>query len=187
MNIDDFKSKLGVDELPNELENLIEFAFNLSNNEYFSDGFDIMPFGRAGLETWSSEVDFLNRLIPFASANGSGSIYAIWIDDSNQSLSKMPIVVFGDEGGTHIVAESILQFLQLLTYDTEIEVDDNGVKFVKEKGKYQESENLKKYLEWLKVNYNLEQIESPEKILKTAQDKYKQIFENWIGKYCYNK
>jgi hypothetical protein len=181
MNINDFKSKLGVNELPSELENLIEFAFNLSDSEYFSDGFFIEPYGRIGLATWSSEEDFINKLIPFATANSTGSIYAIWVNDSNQSLSKIPIVVFGDEGGEHIVAENILQFLQLLTYDTEIELDEYDVRFVKEKDK--ESKNLKKYLNWLKENYNLEKIEEPEKIIKIAQEKYKQTLDKWISKY----
>jgi hypothetical protein len=184
MNINDFKATLGVKELPSELENLIEFNFQLPDNQcYYSQGFEIDPFGRAGLETWSTEEDFLNRLIPFASANGSGSIYTIWIDDSNQSLSEMPIVVFGDEGGVHIVAENILQLLHLLTYDIEITIDWNEIKFVKVKGIYEESKNLGKYLKWIKENYDLAQIEEPEKTIKTAQDKYKSEFDNWFSKY----
>lgn len=184
MDINTFKSNLGINELPSELEHLIEFDSNLSGDEYYSDGFFVEPFGRIGLSTWSKEEDFLNKLIPFASANSTGSIYAIWINDSSSSLSQMPIVIFGDEGGKFVVAENILQFLHLLTYDTEITVNDNGVRFFKEKSKYKESQNLGKYLKWLKENYNLEQIDEPEQIIKIAQEKYSQSFNNWINKYC---
>ena len=184
MDMNNFKAKLGIKELPSELESLIEFDSNLSDNEYYSDGFFIEPSGRAGLSTWSKEEDFLNKLIPFASANSTGSIYAIWINDSNNSLSQMPIVVFGDEGGEYVVAENILQLLHLLTYDTEIIIDDNGVRYIKEKDKYRESKNLREYLKWIKSNYNLEQIDRPEQIIKTVQDKYSQSFEHWISKYC---
>ena len=184
MNINDFKTTLRVKELPNELEKLIEFDFNLSDNKYYySQGFEINPFGRGGLETWSTEEDFLNQLIPFAQANGSGSIYAIWISDNNQSLSEMPIVVFGDEGGTHVIAENILQLLHLLTYDVEIIIDWDKINFVKLKEEYKESKSLGKYLKWIKEHYNLEQIEKPEEIIKTAQDKYKLSFANWFSKY----
>lgn len=62
MNINEFKSNLGVSDLPSELENLIKFDSNLSDNQYYSDGFFTDPFGRAGLATWSSKEEFLNNL-----------------------------------------------------------------------------------------------------------------------------
>ena len=182
MKINEFLNILNIHELPMELEKLIEFSSKISENDFYSNGFYIQPYGRGGLETWSGEEEFLNNLIPFASANSSGSIYAIWINKGN-SLSQLPIVVFGDEGGFHVVAKNILDFLHLLTYDTEITVNENEVKFNKEKDKYKESKNLSKYLMWIKENLNLVQIEDPETIIKTAQDKYQKIFVNWVKKY----
>jgi hypothetical protein len=184
MDREDFKKIFGCKELPNELENLILFASNLPDSNYYSDGFEICGEGKIGLQYgWCDKEDFLNKLIAFATANGSGSIYAIWINDDEKPLNELPIAVFGDEGGVHIVAENILQLLHLLTYDVEIEVDDNNAHFHKDKNAYQKSQNLGKYLEWIKENYNLDPIIEPEKIIKVAQGKYKNIFDNWFKQY----
>jgi hypothetical protein len=94
----------------------------------------------------------------------------------------MPIVVFGDEGGVHIVAENILQLLHLLTYDVEIRVNENGVYFEKDNNKYKESKNNKEYIKWIKDNYGLEKMEEPEKIIIKAQEKYSNEFNKWFKK-----
>ncbi|MDR0525548.1 MAG: hypothetical protein LBG90_06725 [Spirochaetaceae bacterium] len=183
MDINELKENIGVIKLPKELENLIVFQNSLSDSLYFSNGFDIQMNCKDGLRYgWCDKEDFLNKLIPFASANGSGSIYSIWINDNNSSLDKMPIAVFGDEGGAHIVSENILQLFHLLTYDVEICVDENSAYF-KKNNKYTESKNHKKYLTWIKENYGLNKIEEPEKVIKNAQEKYKNDFNNWFKIY----
>jgi hypothetical protein len=156
MDINEFKEKVGIEKLPKELENLIIFQDTLVDSSYFSDGFEIIMSGKEGLQYgWSEEENFLHKLIPFASANSSGSIYSLWINDNEKSLSQIPVVVFGDEGGVHIVAENILQLLHLLTYDVEIDVDEDGVEYFKHNEKYKESKNRKEYLKWVKDTYSL--------------------------------
>jgi hypothetical protein len=173
--------------IPAELENLLVFDATIIDNKYYSDGFAVQAGSRDGLRYgWCNNEDFLNQFIAFANANGSGSIYAIWINNSETPLNQLPVVVFGDEGGVHIVAENILQLLHLLTFDVEIVVDDDKAYFHKDPYKYKKSENLDKYLEWIKENYDLEPISEPEKIIKTAQEKYKEVFDNWFKQYYPN-
>ena len=95
----------------------------------------------------------------------------------------MPILVFGDEGGVHIVADNILQLMQLLTYDVEISVDFDDAYFYKDEDDYEESEDHQKYKLWLKNNFQLDPIEDPEIIIKASQDKYKALFDDWFALY----
>jgi len=183
INITDFKENLGLSEIPVELEKLIYFQNNISSFENYSQGFGVLIDDKLGLKSWSEDEEFLNRLLPFAQANGTGSFYTIWNDASNQPLNQMPIVVFGDEGGVHVVAENILKLLHLLTYGTEIWVEYDQTYFYKDDNSYEEPEDLGEYLKWMKGDYNLGQVEEPDSLIKTAQEKYKEKFDKWFGQY----
>jgi len=183
INITDFKENLGLSQVPSELEKLIYFQNNISSFGNYSEGFGVLIDEKWGLKSWSEDEDFLNRLLPFAQANDTGSFYAMWNDGTNKPLNQMPIVVFGDEGGVHLIAENILQLLHLLTYDTEIWVDFDQTYFYKDKNNYEESEDLGDYLKWMKGDYGLDQIEAPDELIKTAQKKHKENFDQWLGQY----
>ncbi|WP_223605600.1 hypothetical protein [Chryseobacterium sp. OSA05B] len=179
----EFKENLGLKEIPVELEKLIYFQNHISSGENYSQGFGVLIDDKSGLKSWSEDENFLSRLFPIAQANGSGSFYAIWNDGTGKTLNQMPIVVFGDEGGVHIVAENILQLLHLLTYDTEISVDFDTAYFYRDEDDYEESEDLGEYLKWMAGDYGLAQIEEPDELIKTAQERYKEQFEQWSGQY----
>jgi hypothetical protein len=149
----------------------------------YSQGFYLLVDDKSGIKTWSENQDFLDRLMPFAQANGSGSTYGIWNDGTDKPLGELPIVVFGDEGGVHIVAENILQLMQMLTYDTEISVDFDGAYFHKDENDYEESEDNASYKNWLKENFKLDPVEDPNKIIEKAQQKYKTTFDSWFQQY----
>ncbi|MCL9805569.1 hypothetical protein NAT51_08545 [Flavobacterium amniphilum] len=183
IDINNFKENFQLEALPVTLEKLIHFQNNTSSFECYSQGFGVYIDSWYGLETWSNEEAFLDKLYPIAQANGSGSFYTIWDDGSGKELDQMPIAVFGDEGGVHIVAENLLQLLHLLTFDTEISVDFDEVYFYKDEEDYEESEDLNEFLEWLKTDYNLEQINNPDAIIESAQLKYKDAFANWSKQY----
>ena len=183
LNIIEFKENLGLAEVPSELEKLIYFQNNISSFENYAQGFGVLIDDKSGLKSWSEDENFLNQLLPFAQANGSGSFYAIWNDGTNKGLNQMPVVVFGDEGGVHIVAENILQLLHLITYGTEIWVDFDQTYFYKDANSYEEPEDLGEYLKWMKGDYNLHQIEAPDELIKIAQEKHKKNFDQWFGGY----
>lgn len=183
MNIEKFKDNWGSKEIPTELEKLIHFQNDISYFESYSDGFGVTIDDKLGLKSWSEETDFLNRLYPFAQANGSGSFYAIWDDGTNKNMSEMPIVVFGDEGGVHVVAENFVKLLHLITFDSEISVDFEEVYFYKGEDDYEESEDLNEYLNWLKDNYSLDKIQEPADLISAAQEKYKEAFDRCFKQY----
>lgn len=183
MDIKEFKENWGLTTIPIELEKLIYFQTNISSFENYSQGFGVLIDDKSGLKSWSEDTSFLDKLFPFAQANGSGSFYAIWNDGTTKPMNEMPIVVFGDEGGVHIVAENILKLLHLLTFDTEIFVDFGEVLFYKNEKDYRESEDFDEFLKWLKGDYGLEQIQEHSDIISSAQEKYKEEFDKWFGQY----
>lgn len=180
MTLENFKKNFNV-PITNEFKLFFEINDELGFENY-SQGFGLYEDDKSGISSWSEDSDFLNKLMPFAQANGSGSMYVLWNNGSENSLSNLPVVVFGDEGGYHIVAKNILEFLQLLTFDTEISVDHEEVYFYKDED-YEESENLQEYINWLKENFDLNPIEETESILESAQEKYKADFEKWVSQY----
>jgi hypothetical protein len=183
MDIKEFKENWGSTAIPTELEKLIYFQTNKSSFENYAQGFGVLIDDKGGLKSWNKDASFLEKLFPFAQANGSGSFYAIWNDGTSKPINEMPIVVFGDEGGVHIVAENILQLLHLITFDTEISVDFDEIYFYKDEDDYEESEDLNAFLQWLKGDYGLDQIQEPSAIISAAQEKHKEGFDKWFGQY----
>ncbi|MBN9297559.1 MAG: SMI1/KNR4 family protein [Filimonas sp.] len=168
-------------KLPEALLKLFDFQENVSSFEYYAEGFGVIEDDKTGLKTWARNKGFLNRLNPFAQANGTGSFYTIWNDGTGKPVDQMPIAVFGDEGGIHIVARNILELLQMLTYDAEIYVDFDSAYFYKDEDDYEESPDHKAYLDWLKENYNLGPVEDPDRLIEAAQQQYKQSFDAWLS------
>lgn len=177
-----FKDNWGVSQLPAELEKLIEFQNERSGFEEYAQGFGLLIEDHSGISSWSEDPAFLEQILPFAQANGSGSIYAFWKHGAEE-LSNCPVLVFGDEGGVHVVAENFREFLRLLTYDTEISVDFDEVYFYKEEEDYEASEDHEAYLDWLKENFKLDKEENPDRVIEAAQEKYKPEFDAWFQLY----
>jgi hypothetical protein len=180
MELDEFKQNFGDYDLTNEL---IQLKYFQDSHPDYSQGFYLLFDDKTGIKTWSDNKDFLERLMPFAQANGTGSTCGIWNDGTNRKLDELPVIVFGDEGGVHIVAENILQLMQILTFDVEIMVDFGKAYFYKDEDDYEESEDNSKYKSWLKENFNLEPISKPNEIIENAQGKYKTAFDKWFGQY----
>lgn len=180
MELTEFEQNFKNYTIPTELIFLKYFQDRLPE---YSEGFYLLVDDKSGIKTWSENQDFLDRLMPFAQANCSGSTYGIWNDGTDKPLNQLPIVVFGDEGGVHIVAENILQLMQILTFDTEISVDFDQAYFYKDEDDYEESEDNSSYKNWLKENFQLDPIADPDKIIEKAQEKYKVAFDNWFGQF----
>src|SRR5688572_7054759 len=96
--------------------------------EGYSAGFGLTKFDRKKdlAIGWTKAPEFLHRLVPFAQANGTGSVYALWRVDERE-LAALPVVVLGDEGGYHVVARNIRELLALLAVDVDLYVDRDGV------------------------------------------------------------
>lgn len=183
MKINKFKKNFN-DSITDELALFLEINEGLGFENY-SQGFGLLRDDKSGIATWSKDPDFLDKLMPFAQANCSGSMYVLWNNGENKSLNELPVVVFGDEGGYHVLAKNIFELMQLLTFDTEITVSHEEVYFYKDND-YEESEGLAEYKLWLKENFNQDPVYTTDEtysILENAQKMYKTDFEKWVSQY----
>lgn len=147
--------------------------------EAYSRGFGLRSHeDKAGLRTYSEEQEFLDNLIEFAQADGTGASYAFWIIDK-RGLSDQPIVLFGSEGGTHVIAENLKQLLQMLTYDEEPITGG----FCEHDEEYEPTDGLERYKAWLKQNFGLDPVDDPEKLVEQAQKKYQEKYAAWLSRF----
>jgi hypothetical protein len=182
LTLKDFSEIFNGHNLPAELLQVLEFQNNTGG--VFSEGFKLSANEREALYYgWSKDPDFLNDLFPFARANASGSFYAFWSHSTTASLNDMPIVIFGDEGGEHIVAEGFLAFLRLLTYDAAPMVDHREVIYYKDQEGYEPSPKSGSFRKWVKNTFEIDQANSPDEIVHSAQKKYQAAFNEWKLKY----
>lgn len=177
----EFAVQFGKYALPTDLVKLYEFEQKYGPETY-SECFGLtITEDKTGIKTWSEKEEFYNSFIEFAGANGSGSSYAYWL--INEDLNDCPIVVFGDEGGIHIVAENISTLIHLLTLDTEISVDFDSAYFYKDEEYYEENENKEEFQQWVKKEFSLDPLETneeTEEIVSEAQKKYKKRLNDFL-------
>ncbi len=183
-SLEDFAVQFGHYTMPEDLVKLYNFQQQYGSETY-SECFGLLIVGdKTGIKTWSEEEEFYNSFIEFAGANGSGSSYAYWLVDTD--LNNCPIVVFGDEGGIHVVAENTRKLIHLLTLDTEISVDFDYCYFYKDDEYYEENENKEEFHEWVKSEFNLNALESNEEtevIINEAKEKYKAKLNDFLTKF----
>ena len=166
--------------LPQELLLLRQFDQDLK--EAYSEGFELLENpGSAMLRSYSVNETFLASLIEFANASASGSTYAFWIAN-DKNLSTAPIVLFGDEGGYHIVAKNIRELLAILTFDAEPMVDWERVFYYKGKA-YVESPLKNKFRDWLLSTFQIKAVDDPGAIVKNAQTSHSEEFQTWMKQY----
>ncbi len=105
--LDNFRQYFNHLEIPTELSSLIRFQQEVSRQKYYSEGFELIVGDneKSLLKEISQDKDFLDSIWEFAKADASGSTYAFWLASSNMNLGNAPIIVFGSEGGAHIVAK----------------------------------------------------------------------------------
>lgn len=182
VDIAQFKSNFGKHKIPDELLKLCEFQ-EATGFEELSNGFSLSEADETGLSAWCESKAFLDCVIEFAQANGSGSIYALWLAEPKGELSKQPVIVLGDEGGAHVVAENLKDFLRLLTLDMEPMVDWDEVSFYRDGDDYEPSEDREEYIEWLEHTFSLKPVKSADEILKSVRKKYDKKFRQWASKF----
>lgn len=170
--------------VPRKLLALLKFSTEASQQSYFSEGFEFsLGKDKTGLKTYSKDELFLNSIYEFANADGTGSSYGFWLKDGNSNLGEVPIVVFGCEGGFHVVARNLDGLLQILTFDCELMIDWGEVYYYKDPDDFEPSSMSKKYCDWLKNECALDTIDSTDAIVAEAQKYYKDSFNAWVGKF----
>jgi hypothetical protein len=168
------------ERVPTQLLGLSAFQDKVGSETY-SQALSLYVDGKSGLEHgWSSEPAFLDALFPFASANASGSFYALWRAPDCLGPDTWPVVVFGDEGGEWVVARDVADLLALSAADAEPMVDHQEVLF--HKGKHHcPSPDIDQYRAWLAQSCAIQPTEDPNALVAAAQALWQQKFESWKG------
>lgn len=185
VNLSEFKANFRNFEIPEELIGLVNFQNSTGDDENFSDKFYIGRdySDKSGIKGYSEDEEFTNSIIEFAMADGTGSTYAFWLRDKNENLSEAPVLVFGSEGGIHIVAKNIRELLEILTFDVEPAIGWDKIYFYKDEDDYEPTEKTEEYKKWVLEKYGIEATEDPDGIVKNAQEIYEDEFQNWLKKY----
>lgn len=184
INVNDFANNFNGQSIPQELAMLLDFQNNTSHSQFYAAGFELTVTGeKYGLQTYSTDKVFLNALLEFANADGTGSTYAIWLKDSTQNLSELPIVVFGSEGGFHVVANNSIELLEILAYDAAPSAGWDAVHYYKDTTDYQPSQQHPAYKKWLAENFTIMEISNANDIVAKAQAAQQEAFKQWMKNY----
>jgi hypothetical protein len=162
----------------------VQAAAGSARGEFYADGFELTDYAdTSGLAAgWSTDPEFLAGLRTFAQANASRSIYALWRVDDRAELASLPVVVFGDDGGQHIVARNLLELLQLVGYDSEISVDWECASFHRARD-YEPSAGHDEYVAWLDRHFGLSPAKDPDAVVAAAQAELGERFARWLARY----
>lgn len=176
--------------VPSVLIDLLMFEHVQGLEDNYSDGFSLITNSDFRWSVWSSAIGFSNDLIPFAQADSSGSIYALWCHGNSYDLNEAPVVVYGAEGHYHLVANNLLDLLRVLAFDVEPIVDDDGIYFYKDEENYEPSSHNRKYKKWLREHYQLSPISSnlaAEALVEQAQRCHQDQFLTWVKHFVQAK
>lgn len=170
--------------LPEKLLPLIRFDRHAAGNDFFSQGFEFrIDNDKAGLRTYSEDPAFLDSLYEFATADGTGSGYCFWLKDGNTNLEQAPVVVFGSEGGHHVVAHNFDELMQLLTFDSEAMIDWDEVCYYKDPDDFEPSAESDTYHHWLQCHFGISVIDDADAIVASAQATHQQAFREWVARF----
>lgn len=156
--------------------NLLKEFYDAQNG-FFAHGFEMYEYGKEFYQ--HAEPELAERLIYFAQANGSGSLYGIWRKDDREDLATLPVVAMGDEGGLHLVARNFREFLRLLASippDSEPDIAWEGFG-VRSCGEPVENGP---YLAWLKQTFGLTPPDDWEAIVDSAEAELGKDWAAWI-------
>ncbi|MGI5201988.1 hypothetical protein ACQEU6_10455 [Spirillospora sp. CA-108201] len=167
-----------------ELSLLAELERRLEG-EFISDGFELFEFGEPKHDGWSDAREFVEAVLPFAQANGSGSFYAMWRIDDRADLATLPIVVFGDEGGVHVTSRNLRDLFRQLASDRPLYVDWSDAYFGEYEGYHRERDGAPEahqaYVAWLDQHFGLGPASDPNELVEAAQKDFGARFETWLG------
>ncbi len=158
----------------------------------FSAGFGLTKFDddSALAARWSRDPQFLKALYPFAQANGGGSFYAIWQMRPGDSLSRSPVIFFGDDGSEYVVAQNARELISLVMLDTdndaEHEADEDFSAFTRPGNGYSTSPQHHNFAVWVQQNTPRtasNASDDHDRIIKRAQTRYEPAFKQWKNKY----
>jgi hypothetical protein len=166
--------------------NLLRELEERAAGDFVADGFETLDYGDPEqLAGWPEDPAFRSRLIPFALANGSGSVYALWRRDDREDPADLPVVVLGDEGAVAVVAENPRGLVLLLGADSEIGVDHGYPPYLRGEPQDEDGPRRVRYRAWLREHFGrgLPTDAEVAAVLEGARDRYGDSFERWADGY----
>jgi len=177
--IEAYREYFEPEAIPDALARLIGFA--TAQRGWFSEGFELeCDSDDVAFRSCFTHPAFLNSLFAIGQADGTASIYALWRQSG--MLSDAPIVVFGGEGGAHVVAKNLVELFRILTLDTEPMIDWDEVTYHKPRDA-KPSEGAADFAEWLARNFNAKPVRDADKamqIVNNAQAAHEKEFQAWL-------
>ena len=192
LDVTKYAKNFGKLEVPLLLQKLVEFQNDVGGGEIYAEGFSLdvddkglfkgfcAPDGEP-LASKANEKKFLAALSPIGQASGTGSVYASWDDGTHRKVEDMPVVLFGDEGGVHVVAENLSELLAIVGADVEPMVDWDEVSYFKTPDA-EPSPEIDAYRNWL-ASVAIQPAKKPDAIVKKAQKKLAAQFTKWMSSF----
>lgn len=161
--------------------------------------------GNSGIKAgWTTAAGAVQNLFTFAQANNAGSFYALWRQHEGQSTDDMPVVLFGDEGGTMIVAPNARALMELLTvyaepyissdYNADEDLYPSGRDYIRysetdwaEITEYDEDRpaRFQAFVDWIGFKFQYAPL-TPEQAMektKAYQTQWQSAFEAWFKQF----
>ena len=187
ISLADYSKQFGDYKIPTKIELILDFQnkFPAYAQWFFLRKEKSSDFLSSWCDIEALQTEFCSQIYPFAVANSTGSTYAFWDNGIETELNKMPILIFGDEGGLHPVAKNILALLEQLTFDREIIVYEEEVYFSDDNDDedYTESLYADEFMAFVKKQFAIEPTEDLNKLIENAQNSLKKSFDEWYAKY----
>ncbi|QWT22844.1 hypothetical protein KPL76_08510 [Subtercola sp. PAMC28395] len=163
--------------VPHALASLAHFALTVDG--YYAEDFVLCRRNDHRLRQYSTAAEFAARLRVFGQANEDGSEYALrgipgWAADD------LPVVVLGDEGGLHPVAENSVEFLRFLAADRSIGVSRERVWLTQDE-LHDDSPGHPAYAHWLELHFGCE-LRTAEGVLARAEDRFGEAVRAFAAK-----
>ena len=185
LKLKDYKKNFHHHDVPDALGRLVELQNSLPGP--FCQGFSLALDDRSKLMPFSEKREFLDALCPIGPANGSGALYVLWTREAVKEVGDCPVLVFGDAGAVHIVAENVLQFLRVLTLDAEPMIDGESLIFMKDDGG-PPSPGAPAYATWLETHFHLKPVKGVaevELLVRSTQSFLEKPLQSWLKHFKY--
>ncbi len=180
----EYENAFGKNRIPETLKQLM--AFDAVHKYDYSSGFELCTDVNKEPDRgqYSLDEEYFQKLVIFAQADGTGSHYALWLDQPEITFNDAPVIFVGSEGDIKIIASNIRELLVLLSFGPEILNGD----FYKDLDDYQDPVHANTFRAWMKQELNINPIknlsvetsEEIETIIRIANEKYNQKFTAWM-------